>query len=154
MTKPVNKNWLKDQWHCETPESRDGIFLFFQGLDRTKIWRITRLRLAIQQKLAALENICVWTYKRRPRVIRLDFELNTYILDDYFERCPKSVKKHDLLYNYILSHQRNCLHSHGIKGTLHQPPPPEIMNLFHRPWNRFVNLSCFCLMALFGHPEK
>ena len=46
-----------------------------------KIWipditiqRITRPRLAIQQKLAASENICDWNYEKRPRVIRLNFE--------------------------------------------------------------------------------
>ena len=48
-----------------------------------KIRQITRPRLAIRQKLTALENICVWTYE--PRVIRLDLESNTYILDNYDE---------------------------------------------------------------------
>ena len=41
---------------------------------QSKLGRITRPRLAIQQKFAASENICVWTYKKRPRVIRLESE--------------------------------------------------------------------------------
>ena len=48
-----------------------------------KIRRLTRPLLAIRQKLAASENICVWTYEKRPQVIRLDLKSNTYILDDY-----------------------------------------------------------------------
>ena len=37
----------------------------------------------IRQKLAALENIRVCTYEKRPRVIHLDLESNIYILDNY-----------------------------------------------------------------------
>ena len=48
-----------------------------------KIPQITQPRLAIWQKLATSENIGVWTYEKRPRVIRLDLESKTYILDDY-----------------------------------------------------------------------
>ena len=51
----------------------------------TKLGQITWPCLAIQQKLAALENICVWTYEKRPQVIRLESELNTCILDEYGE---------------------------------------------------------------------
>ena len=44
-----------------------------------KIRRITWPRQAIQQKFAASENICVWTYEKRPQVIRLDLESSTFI---------------------------------------------------------------------------
>ena len=50
-----------------------------------KLGRITRPPLAIRQKLAASENIRVWTYEKRPRVIRLESESNTCILDEYGE---------------------------------------------------------------------
>ena len=44
-----------------------------------KLGRITWPRLAIRQKLAASENICVWTFKKRPQVICLESESNTYL---------------------------------------------------------------------------
>ena len=51
--------------------------------EKSKIRQITRPHLAIQQKLSALENIRVWNYEKRPQVICLDLESNTYILNDY-----------------------------------------------------------------------
>ena len=50
-----------------------------------KLGRITQPSLSIRQKLAALENIRVWTYEKRPWVIRLESESNTCILDEYGE---------------------------------------------------------------------
>ena len=47
---------------------------------KNKLRQITRPR---QKKLADSENICVWTYEKGPRVIWLDLELNTAILDEY-----------------------------------------------------------------------
>ena len=41
--------------------------------------------LAIRPKLAASENIRVWTYEKRPRVIRHVSELKTCILHEYGE---------------------------------------------------------------------
>ena len=32
-----------------------------------------------------MQNIFAWTFEKGPRVIRLDLELNTYILEDYDE---------------------------------------------------------------------
>ena len=49
------------------------------------IRQITRPRLAIGQKLAALGIIRVWTYEKVGRVIRLESESNTCILDEYGE---------------------------------------------------------------------
>ena len=56
-----------------------------QPLEYCKLGRITGPRLAIRQKLAASKNICVWTYEKRPRVISLESESNTCILDEYGE---------------------------------------------------------------------
>ena len=50
---------------------------------QSKIRQITRPRFAIRQKLAALGIICVWTYEKLDRVIRLESESNTWILDEY-----------------------------------------------------------------------
>ena len=47
----------------------------------TKIRRITRPRLTIRKKLAALSIIRVWTYKKAPQVIDSDLKSNTNILD-------------------------------------------------------------------------
>ena len=49
----------------------------------TKIRRITWHRLAIQKKLATSSIICVWTFKKAPRVIWIDLKLNTNISDKY-----------------------------------------------------------------------
>ena len=48
-----------------------------------KLWRITRLGVAIRQKLANSEIICVSTYDKSMVIICLDPNLNNYILDDY-----------------------------------------------------------------------
>ena len=48
-----------------------------------KIRQITRLCFPICQKLAASGIICVWTYEKVGRVIRLESESNTCILDKY-----------------------------------------------------------------------
>ena len=51
----------------------------------SKLQRITRSGIAIQQKLTNSENICVCTYEKGPQIIHLDPESHTYILDDYDE---------------------------------------------------------------------
>ena len=48
-----------------------------------KIWQIAQPRFAIQQKFAASGIIRVWTYEKVGRVIRLESESNTCILDEY-----------------------------------------------------------------------
>ena len=53
------------------------------GCSAVKIWRITRPRLAILQKLAPLENICVWTYEKDPSCSPLPW-VDTFIV---FVRC-------------------------------------------------------------------
>ena len=51
----------------------------------SKIRRITWLRFAIRQKLADSGIIRVWTYEKVGRVIQLESESNTCILDKYGE---------------------------------------------------------------------
>ena len=58
----------------------------------TKIRRINRPGIAICEKLADSENICVWTYEKGPRSIRLDPESHTYILDDYDDYWMSHLK--------------------------------------------------------------
>ena len=43
----------------------------------------TKFRQIIRPRLAIQKNICVWTYEKEPRVIQLNLESNTYILDGY-----------------------------------------------------------------------
>ena len=47
---------------------------FFEKLDLASLF---------EKKIVDSENICVWTYEKGPRVIRLGLKSNTYILDDY-----------------------------------------------------------------------
>ena len=47
--------------------------------------KIQRPRFAFRQKLTASGIICVWTYEKVGRVIRLESESNTCILDEYGE---------------------------------------------------------------------
>ena len=60
------------------------------NLDINKIQQITRPRLAIQKKLGIWK---IFVYEKGPRVIRLDLESNTNILDEYFEYLPSRVKQ-------------------------------------------------------------
>ena len=46
---------------------------------------IARPHFAIRQKLVASGIICAWTYEKVGRVIRLETESNTCILDEYGE---------------------------------------------------------------------
>ena len=52
---------------------------------KIKLWRIIRPGFAIRLKFADSSIICVWTYKKLPRIICFYPDLNIYILDEYLK---------------------------------------------------------------------
>ena len=62
------------------------------SLQGIKLRQITQPGIAICQKLADSEIICVWTYEKVPWIIRFNPKSNTYILDDYDDYFSSQVE--------------------------------------------------------------
>ena len=62
--------WIMDKFGIKIP-------LYF------KLWLKTRPGIAIGQKLADSEIICLWTYEKVPQIIRLDPKLNCILWLDF-----------------------------------------------------------------------
>ena len=108
----------------------------------TKLRRITQPSIAILQKLADSEVICVWSFEEGLRVIPLDPESNTYILDDFDNYLSSRVNLSYSCFWPIMNQSRIITGQFGLEDELLDPEPSFFMT---RPTRLRLQSFVICL---------